>query len=402
MATSIILKSHTTQNSDLERNAIKINEFTDDKTTKIRKPKIVTDPVVIKPNRQISFGSVAQFDINKYSGLVSGNDIHLHITIGATTASAGTVSYVGGYLMKLIKTIKFKHQGREIYKLDNAGIYQYYQRAIQERKSLMMQNARIGATGTDIDPAVQQEGLIYIPNPFIDFNPLRLDILQGNPYYEVEIAPLSEIASSSTAGASLSNTFIDVELVCNYMTMHEDDKRAILQSSMDASGIVTVQNEFVDSTKYLVSAGSTSITCDLPFDEVEYLSMYLSDDTTGAPFTGTPYIQEYHISVDNKNYPDTAISNKSQEFQQMMYFRKAFDKYIMTLRFSGLPSKDDDIESYGNVYGTMVLKEYSNPKLVVNFTQALPHNSTLNVFAYGRAWYRYNSKLGTINVEHKN
>lgn len=392
MATNLILNSHTFANSKIEQSQIKVNDFAEkDISSTQRKVKVIDSGVSLQPDIGVVYGGTCKYFINNF-GPLSGKDIAIDINISASSVSSGTASYCDGYLLALIKRCRFMTSNSEHFKIDSGAIYQYYQRAPAERKELMYYNARIGATGADIAPANAQAGTIFIPTPFQDLHPLKLDLLRDKPYFEIEFNSLATILSSTVGGDTLTGTITSANILANYLIMNPADKAEMNKKTM-------IQDEMLDYVNYAVSSGATQITVDIPFNESEYIGFYITDNTTKTPFTGVSTVTDYHVSIDNREYPEITVPARTQLLQQTFYFRTKFDSGVYTLRFSSYPSKLDEVDDFMLPYSTLVFKEIANPKLVINLSTGLSHASTLHLFSYGRCWYNYAD--GTLSVIQK-
>lgn len=392
MATNLILATHTYANSKLEMNTIKKNEFQDDQSVAIRKVKVVDYPVIIQPDIGADYNKTVKYFINNHTGLMSGKDLALFLKLSPSTVSAGVGSYVDGFLYRSIRRIRLMSSARELFKMNSYVIYQYLQRASAERKEFLKQQARIGATGADIAINASQAGCILIPNPFTDFNPLKVDLLRDRPYFEIEFEPLTTILKS-TLPATMTGYIQEAYICANYLQMAPNDKGDVMKKDI-------TQNEYLDYVDYSVASGSTSVIVDIPFNESEYLGFYIEDTTTNQPFTGVSTISDYNMSIDNKMYPEATFPASIQALQQVQFFRRKFDNGVYTLRFTSYNSRDDEHEDYHNPYGSIVLRSINNPKLQINFTSPLANNCVLHIYSFGRAWYKYQD--GELMVEQKN
>ena len=266
----------------------------------------------------------------------------------------------------------------------------YYQRFLKEKKDFYAAQCRIGATGAQAAINTVQQGSIFIPNAFIDFHVLKTDLLpNGNLYFIVEWAPLTSIAQSTLA-ATLTGS-ISAYMTATYLEVSPEAKREILSKTMS-------QNEYIETMSIPLASGSTTTTIDLPFYESEYIQFYISDNTTGAPYTALSNVTDYYVSIDNSRFPDALFDMNTQQCQNVQYFQRVFSPNHHTIRFSSIPSRDDFYEDFHVMFGSLIYKTLGTVKLTVNFS-ALTNNSTLHIMSYGRATYRYAD--GVLKIEKK-
>lgn len=381
-----IIPTHYKTVNDIDRNASVIkNPYAENIEVKQRNIKTVDSSQKIQPDVAAAYGGESRFVLNQHSGLMRGDCLNLIVSIGATTASAGTGSYVDGFILHAIKRIRMFSGSQEIFNLTPQSIFMYYQRFLKEKKDFYLAQARIGATGASAAINTTQSGVIFIPNPFIDYNVLKLDLMPaGSCYITVEWNTLSSIAQSTLAATFTGS--ISAYMTTTYLEVSPEAKREILSKQL-------TQNEYIENLNVALAAGTTTVSLDVPFFESEYLHFYISDNTTGAPYTALSNITDYYVSIDNSRYPDAIFSLADEQAKNVMYFQRVFSSNHHTIRFSSIPSRDDMYEDYHVLNGSMVWKQAGICKLTVNMT-SLTNNSTLHLMSYGRASYRYaNNRL---------
>ena len=125
MSTKVI-PSHYKAISEIDRQAsIVKNPYAEAIEIKQRNIKTVDSIQRFLPDVAASYGNESRFTVNTHSGLLNGRDLNLVISIGATTASAGTGSYVDGFILNSIRRIRCFSGSHEIMNITPQAIWIY-------------------------------------------------------------------------------------------------------------------------------------------------------------------------------------------------------------------------------------------------------------------------------------
>jgi hypothetical protein len=333
---------------------------------------------------QPEYGKDNEYRMVMNTGYAQCGDMVLVNTIAPTT-SAGTVSYSDGYHLKMIKKIWITVEGTEFWKMDGAAIREYYERFPQEMKNYWLSKVGVGAGSglTTTIPGASQTGIILLPNPWVDRNLLKLQLLNQSalPVIHIQFAALSEFASttSGTLTGSISDSYIGM----NHLILPQEAKDEIC-----ATNNIGIPSEFIDYDNQIVASGTTVYEAKLMFSgNVDYIMFFVSLDTAWS----TPLaISEYHLMLDNKQVPQTTKPAFIEHLEGCEYFQKAITSNMYTFRFSALQpesweSTQPDLQS-----GYINFKNYQDPRLVITFPSALSGAATLHVLSVGKAKYTYN------------
>lgn len=384
-----ILETHTNQNSMMELTQPMINPYAKSLRQKQRLPKTIPYHSIIPSDVAPKFNGKIIHKIPPASGMIDGDYILWKPTLGPLANTLGVnpgvhavYEWRDGFVIELIKRGRFLCYGQVIANFDKYMIRNYYERMAKEKRDFWLSQCRVGASGDLIDPTINQEACIWLPNPFQDYNALKNEMV-GDLVLEIELESLENMVNTTSAGSgSPTSQIISSELCLVYMLTSQQVKNEILRTKSN-------YDEYCDYMNIKIPAGSTQINVDLSaFNEVEYLQFYISDDTQSG-FVGIP-VNSFVCNFNNRQYPDVELSPNVQRCINTNYLHRNMTENFNVISFSTASSRDDMFSNSLEVSGTIVFRRLVTPRLIVTY-EALANDSTIHIMAFGRALYTYDN-----------